>query len=83
MDEKRDSFVFYRSFYDVIKTMSNGDKVQLIDMICEMGLNRNFIKHDNKLINQLFTLIRPQLDANYRKAICGKKGGRPKKKPMV
>ena len=34
-------------------------------------------------MNQLFILIRPQIDANYVKAIGGKSGGRPRKKPMV
>lgn len=81
--DNRESFVFYRSFFDVISTLEDGQKCKLLDMICELGLNRKSIDPQDKLLNQLFMLIRPQIDANYRKAIGGKKGGRPPKKPMV
>ena len=72
----RGSFVFYDSFYKSMKYLSYEDKSDYIDAVCEYGL---FQKH-TKLspnIQGLFELVKPQLEANFRKRKNGKKGGRP------
>ena len=71
----RGSFVFYDSFYKSMKYLNCEDKSDYIDAVCEYGL---FQKH-TKLspnIQGLFELVKPQLEANFRKRKNGKKGGR-------
>lgn len=78
--EKRDSFVFYRSFYESTDDLDDKQFRELISLICERGLNRAPVASQDPTLNMMIMLIKPQLDANYRKAMAGKKGGRPRKK---
>jgi len=70
------SFVFYESFYESMKNLSNGDKSDYIDAICEYGLFERQAKL-NPVVQSLFVLVKPQLKANINKRKNGKKGGRP------
>jgi hypothetical protein len=36
---KRDSFIFYRSFFEATKPLSQEQKAELFDCICEFALN--------------------------------------------
>ncbi len=74
----KDSFIFYRSFYDAIKDLKEKERVKIYDAICEKSLNDKEINLTG-LSNSMFTLIKPQLEANIKKYENGKKGGRPKK----
>ena len=79
----KESMVFYKSFYDSIKTLPDTDKIKLYEAIFEYGL---LIKKEfdfDGFNNSIWTLIKPQLDANIKKYNNGKKGGRPQKKPKV
>lgn len=78
MAENKESFVFYRSFYEALQDLKDKDRLKVYDAICEMALNGN----ENKLTGiakTVFTLIKPQVFANNRRYENGKKGGRPKK----
>ncbi len=76
---ERESFVFYRSFYDAIKDLPDEESLCLFQIICKYALYGE--EPDvNGVGRAMFTLIRPQIDANNRKYINGKKGGRPVKK---
>lgn len=81
----RDSFVFYRSFFEALQDVPNEERACIYDAICAYSLNDT---EPNLTGMQLaiFKLIRPNIDANKRKyengkkgANFGKKGGRPKK----
>lgn len=74
----KDSFIFYRSFYEAIKSLKEKDRVKLYDAICEKSLNDKEITLTG-ISNSMFTLIKPQIEANNQKYENGKKGGRPKK----
>ena len=74
----KDSFIFYRSFYEAIKDLKDKDRVKIYDAICEKSLNDKEIALTG-LSSNMFTLIKPQLEANIKKYENGKKGGRPKK----
>lgn len=86
---KRESFVFYRSFKESLSDLSDADKLLLYEAISDYALNR--IEPDLKgFPKALFSLIKPQLEANWKRyeaginngwkgAEHGKKGGRPKK----
>ena len=73
----RESFIFYRSFYESIKELDPLDQVQIYNAIFEY----EFYKKNNELkgvCKSIFTLIIPQLIANDKRYENGKKGGRPK-----
>lgn len=77
----KDSFVFYRSFYEAIKDLTIEEQSILFNAICELALNET----DTELTgipNTLFKLIKPQIEANNERYNNGKKGGRPSKKTI-
>ena len=76
---ERDSFIFYRSFYEAIKEVPDEEQLQIYKTITEYALNGNEI--DNKGISKaIFTLIKPQLDANLKRYINGKQPKQNKSK---
>ena len=81
MNEKekieRDSFVFYRSFYEAIKDLDKKEQSNLLCAICELALNGNEIEL-NGISSTIFKLIKPQINANLKRYKNGSKGGRPK-----
>ena len=75
----RESFIFYKSFYESIKELDPKDQVQIYNAICEY----EFYKKESEMkgvCKSIFTLIIPQLKANDKRYENGKKGGRPKTK---
>lgn len=75
----RDSFIFYRSFYEAIKDLPQKEFCECIRAICEYGLNGEIVDVKGKMSKVAMTLILPQLEANYKRYANGNKGGRPKK----
>tara|TARA_B110000003_G_C16388009_1_gene433216 strand:- start:88 stop:366 length:279 start_codon:yes stop_codon:yes gene_type:complete len=73
----RQSFVFYDSFYQAMNYLNDKEKIQYIDAICNYSLYDITIEMDIK-IEAMFSLIKPQIDANIKKRENGKKGGRPR-----
>jgi hypothetical protein len=63
----RDSMIFYRSFYESLNGLSPLIKAEVYDAIFEYGLNFNTIEFTNEISKALFTLIKPQLDANIKR----------------
>lgn len=74
----RDGFIFYRSFYEASKPLNNDDKLALYEAIFEFALNQNETKRE-PMVNAMFMLIKPQLEANNKRYENGKNGGRPPK----
>ena len=79
----KDSFVFYKSFYESIKLLPKKTQLDIYIAICEFSLYGNLIELPPKTMAYL-TLIIPQIEANFRRRewgkIGGKIGGRPKQK---
>ena len=78
----KNSFVFYRSFYESIKDLDDPTKLEILNAICEYSLND--ITPDLSVVgNAIFTLIKPNIDNAMKKYNAsvenGKKGGRPRK----
>ena len=73
----RQSFVFYDSFYKAMSYLNDKEKIQYIDAICNYSLYGITIDMEIK-IEAMFSLIKPQIDANIKKRENGKKGGRPR-----
>ncbi len=79
---ERDSMVFYRSFLDcIVKLEEQFDSetaMQLVKTIACYALDGE-LKELPPIIDLMFTSIKPQIDANTKRFVDGKKGGRPKK----
>lgn len=75
---ERDSFIFYKSFYEAIKETNQETQNQLFNAICQKALYENDIELTGTA-KILYVLIKPQLEANSKRYADGKKGGRPKK----
>lgn len=80
--------VIYRSFYEALNGIPEQNRIEVWAAICELGFNGIEIEL-NGLSKTIFMLIKPQIEANNRKAMAGKnngylgaehgkKGGRPR-----
>ena len=76
----RDSFIFYRSFFEATKPLSTEQKAALFDTICGFALDHNEQDNDDLIVGAMFSLIKPQLAANYNKFKAGKKSAESKQK---
>ena len=75
---KRDSFVTYRSFYEAVKSLDYETIGKVYVAINEYALDHNEVECEG-IIKTVFTLIKPQLEASFQKAISGSKGGKVSK----
>jgi hypothetical protein len=79
--ETKDSFVFYRSYFEALSDLPEEQQFKLYFAISNYSLN--FIEPKfNGICKTVWTLIKPQIDANRKKWQDGKKskkGGRPRK----
>jgi len=78
MKEEITGFIFYRSFYEAIKKLEDiEDRFVIYQAICEYSFYGTEPILDG-LKSIIWTLIKPQIDANIKKRIDAKKGGAPK-----
>ena len=75
---QRDSFIFYRSFFEATKPLSQEQKAELFDAICGYALDNNCPNENSPIVTAMFSLIKPQLDANYKRFLNGTKGAKIK-----
>ena len=80
----RDSFIFYRSFYEAINHLPEDQQLQIYKAISSYSLDFKDVNLKG-ISNAIFTLIKPQLEANKKRylngikgAKHGVKGGKPK-----
>lgn len=74
----RDGFIFYRSFYDAIKDLPRDIQSEIYTAIMEYSLNGKETENLKPIARSVFTLMKPQIDANNKRFENGRKGGRPK-----
>lgn len=67
----RDSFIFYRSFYEAIKEVPEDAQLQIYKAISIYALEQEEIELSG-IAKAIFSLVKPQLDANYKKYENGK-----------
>lgn len=83
MANEKNSFVFYRSFYDAIKSIPQEQQLALYNAIMEYTFENKILDTDDGVIQGMFALIKPNIDSTNAKYWAnienGKKGGRPKK----
>ena len=77
---ERESFIFYRSFYDSIKGLGDAEFAECMRFLCEYGLN-GAEQTGGTLAEVVLKMAKPQIDANNQRRANGAKGGRPKASP--
>ena len=75
---KRNSFVFYESFFLAANTMPDSDRLAFYDSLIDYALNGKEPKKLSKSLLGYFALVKPQIDSNNKKFVAGSKGGRKK-----
>lgn len=79
---EKNSFIFFRSFYDSINALPEEMQLEVYRTICEYGFN-GIEPQENGISKALFISIKPNMDNSSKKYEAnienGKKGGRPKK----
>ena len=74
--DKRDSTIFYRSFYEAIKELPEVNQLEVYTAFFEHSLNFNKVELKG-LSKTIYTLIEPQVEANLKRF---ENGNRPKRK---
>lgn len=77
---ERNSMVFYRGFYEAIRDLDGEEFKMAVCAIFEYGLNGREPEHMTGVAWMFFKMAKPQIDANNKKYLNGRKGGRPKTK---
>lgn len=70
-----ESMVFYRSFYEAIKTLPDEVQLQVYNAVFEYGLNGADPEPEG-IARAVWILIKPQIDANMRRRESGRMGGK-------
>ena len=81
----KESFIFYKSFFDALEELPDDLRLKMYDAIAKYALKGEEIELSG-ISKAVFTLIKPQINANHQKyengckgAEFGHLGGRPKK----
>lgn len=74
----RDSFVFYRSFYEAMQGLSDEQKGQCFEVLANYAINGIEPDNMNPVVRLFFLMAKPIMDSNNQKYENGKLGGRPK-----
>lgn len=78
MQEEKESFVFYRSFFEALQDLRDKERLKVYDAICNLALNE-IDTNLTGISRTVFTLIRPQILSNTKKYKDGKKRWQTKK----
>ena len=73
--DKRDGFIFYASFLEAVKELPSEVREETILTILEYGISGIELEPSNPITKAIFMLVKPQIDANYKRYENGKKGG--------
>lgn len=70
---ERESFIFYRSFYEAIKDLPKDIKLEVFTAIVEYALYGRLPEDLKPFARGMFTLIKPNIDVNIVRFENGKK----------
>lgn len=76
---ERDSFIFYKSFYEAIIGLPKDIRLEVLTAIVEYALYGKLPENLKPFAKGMFTLIKPNIDVNTARFENGKKGGRKKR----
>ncbi len=78
---ERDSFIFYRSFYEAIRDLPRDIRLEVYTALMEYALYGRLPEGMKPFAKGLFALMKPVIDTNTVRFNNGCKGGRKKKAP--
>lgn len=82
MEEERKGFIFYKSFYEAIKSTPKESQLEAYNAIFEYAFNGTSPEPSDGTARAMFILMKPNIDSaasRYRANVeNGRKGGRPK-----
>lgn len=79
--EGRKQFTFYRSFYDAVLDLPKSVRLGVYEAIIAYALDKKEPKKLDGVQKTAFILVKPVLDASWKKAMAGRIGGsKPKAK---
>lgn len=74
----RESFVFYRSFFEALEVLNNEQRGKCYAALAAYALNGVVPDDSDPVVKMFFAMARAQIDANNQRYENGRKGGRPK-----
>lgn len=77
MMDTNSSFIFYGSFFEAITELPDDEQLALFRAICSYGLTGECAETTG-VVKGMFSLIKPQMDANAKRRENAKKGGAPR-----
>lgn len=69
-----ESFVFYRSFAKALEKLPADQYKEVMTAVCQYGLDGSLPELSDPILDAIFLLIQPQIDANNKRRESGKKG---------
>ena len=72
---ERNSFIFYRGFYEALKALSHEEAGAFVRALCEYALDGKEPTCEGVAL-ALFKMAKPQIDKNNQRYENGKRGGR-------
>lgn len=85
--QKKDGFIFYKSFYDSINALDESMHLEVYKALAEYGLTGEMGDDLSPIAKALLTAMIPTIDNANKRYVAsvenGKKGGRPKKNKEV
>ena len=85
--QKKDGFIFYKSFYDSINALDESRQLEVYKALAEYGLTGEMGDDLSPIAKALLTAMIPTIDNANKRYVAsvenGKKGGRPKKNKEV
>lgn len=72
---ERDSFIFYKSFYEAITNLPKDIKLEVLTAVIEYALFGRLPDNLKPFAKGMFTLMKPNIDANNTRRENGAKGG--------
>ena len=76
---KRDSMVFYRSFYEAVSDLPDEERLACLDAVIRYGLDGTETREG--VAGVVLKIAKPIIDKNNERYMNGHKGGRPKTTP--
>lgn len=64
MKKKKESFIFYRIFFEASKALNNDQKAVFFNLMCEYALNLESAKLEpgNEIVEAMFTLVKHEIN---------------------
>ena len=75
---ERDSFIFYKSFYEATAALSADIRLEVLTALIEYALYGKEPDNLKPIAKGMFILMKPNIDVNNTRFANGKKGGRKK-----